>query len=213
MIDVFRPRERLHFEKPRGGNRYMLWIDGVGAYLLCLGERVTIGGPAVDAEPADISLLANLSRRHATFLRHGEGYLLEAHSPTRVAGRVVSDKTYLSDGSELALGESVRLRFRMPTVLSASAKLEFLSGHRPARSVDGVILMAENCLIGPGLENHIRCADWSESIVLFVREGEFYCKSRGRQLVDGTPVAATTALFPGNVVSGGDYSFRLETVE
>ena len=58
--------------------RYLLWIDGVGAYLLCLGQRVTIGGQRPDGTNADVPLMANLSRTHATFLRGAEGYVLEA---------------------------------------------------------------------------------------------------------------------------------------
>ena len=88
-------------------SRLMLWIDGVGAYLLCLGRRVSIGGPAIDDNPAEIALLANLSRRHATFVRNGEGYLLESHAPTRVAGRTITERTYLNDGYDLEFGENV----------------------------------------------------------------------------------------------------------
>ena len=160
------PIERESRYESAEQSRLMLWIDGVGAFLLCLGQRVSIGGPAVDSDPAEIPLLANLSRRHATFVRNGEGYLLEAHSLTRVAGRPIAERTYLNDGYDLEFGDSVRLRFRLPSVLSSSARLEFLSNHRPAYNVDGVILMDESCLIGPGAENHVQCSDWPESVVL-----------------------------------------------
>ena len=114
--------------------RLILWIDRVGAYLLCLGDELTIGGPAAEGRAADLSLMANLSRRHATLRRSGERYVLLAHSPTLVAGRPVHELADLSDGHELQLGESVRLRFRLPSVMSGSARLEFLSDHRPAHA-------------------------------------------------------------------------------
>ena len=113
----------------------MLWIDGVGAYLVCCSPQVTVGGPASGPGSADIELLANLSRLHATFVRSGEGYLLEAHSATKVAGRLVQGRTPLNDKYEIELGESVRLRFNLPTVLSATATIGFESDHRPSRSV------------------------------------------------------------------------------
>src|SRR5262245_14873237 len=69
--------------------RFVLWIDRVGAYVLCLGDMLTIGGPATEGKTADLSLLANLSRRHATLARSGERYVLYAHSPAYVAGRAV----------------------------------------------------------------------------------------------------------------------------
>jgi len=212
MINVTTPTERSPTNKSADQSRFMIWIDGVGAYLLCLGERVSIGGPDVDGNPADIPMLANLSRRHATFVRNGEGYMLEAHSPTRVAGRPIADRTYLNDGYELEFGNNVRLRFRLPTVLSASVRLEFLSDHRPAHRVDGIILMDEACLIGPGIENHIQCAGWPESVVLFLRDGRFLCKARSDLFVDGNHAHEGTIIEPGHVVSGTDFQFRIETI-
>ena len=190
--------------------RFTLWIDGVGAYLLCLGDRVTIGGPEHGTDSADVALLANLSRRHATLVRTREGYVLEAHSAVSVAGRAVYDRTRLNTNYEVQLGDCVRLRFRQPTVLSATAVLDFLSDHRPSRRVDGVILMDETCLLGPGGENHVRCLDWPDSVVLFRQGGEFRCKSRADIFVDGTLVRDGGAVTPGDVVTGPELRFRIE---
>jgi hypothetical protein len=213
MINVSTPIESERRDEHTEQSRLMLWIDGVGAYLLCLGQRVSIGGPAVDRNPAEIPLLANLSRRHATFVRNGEGYLLEAHSPTRVAGRPIAERTYLNDGYNLEFGDSVRLRFRLPSVLSTSARLEFLSNHRPAYNVDGVILMDESCLIGPGAKNHVQCSGWPDSVVLFLRDGELFCKARSSLFIDGMPATDDVAIASGNVVTGTDFCFRVETIE
>ena len=38
--------------------KYMAWIDGVGAYLICSAGQVSFGGPALDTNGADIRLLA-----------------------------------------------------------------------------------------------------------------------------------------------------------
>ena len=48
-----------------------------------------MGGPTRDKQPADLVLLANLSRKHATFVRSEEGYVLEAHGACKVADRAV----------------------------------------------------------------------------------------------------------------------------
>ncbi len=192
--------------------KHMLWIDGVGSYLLCLGSRVTIGGPHSDGESADLTLLANLSRKHATFVRGHEGYLLQAHSPVRVSGRMVDERTHLNDGYEIELGDSVRLRFRLPSVLSATATLEFLSDHRPAQSVDAFVLMDETCLLGPGRENHIRCMDWSEPVLLYRNGTQFCCKSRSDMFVDGELSEAGHELHAGSTVTGLDLRFRFEPV-
>lgn len=200
---------------PGSGDKFVVWIDRVGAFLLCLKSEVTIGGPVAQGAPAegraaDVALLANLSRRHATFVRSGESYVLKAHAPSQVAGRTVHDRVDLGDGYVLALGANVQLKFRLPSVMSGTARIEFLSDHRPAYAADGVILMDETCLIGPGPENHIRCPGWPTSVLLFRREGRLWCKSRDDLFLGGRHAPEGGELEPGVVVTGSDIRFRLE---
>ena len=195
---------------PADHNRYLLWIDGVGAWLMCLGERVSIGGPQGDVEYADVALLANLSRKHVTFVRSGEGYILETHGLTTVSGRPAEDRTLIADGYTIELGGSVRLRFRQPTVLSATAAIDFESSHRPARRIDGIVLMDGTCLLGPGRENHIVCAGWDQTVLLYRKGDAFWCKAPGDVFIDGTPHTGGGAFQPGQVVTGLDFRFRLE---
>lgn len=193
--------------------RHLLWIDGVGAFLVCLGDRVSIGGPALNDEGADVSLLAGLSRTHATILRMDESYLLEPHSQTSISGRMVLERTLLPDDTEFCLGENVRLKLRVPSVLSGSACLEFVSHHRPHSSVDGIVLMQDSCLIGPGTDHHIQCPNWEHSIVLFLREGEIWCKSPVPLNVEGEPLVGTGRVPGGAVVTGNEIRFRIESVQ
>lgn len=200
-------------DKP--GDKFVLWIDEVGAFLMFLKNEITVGGPVGpggESSRADLALLANLSRRHATFARSGERYVLVAHAPVHVAGRPVHDRVDLADGSELALGANVRLRFRLPSAMSGTARLEFASDHRPARAVDAVILMEDTCLIGPTGENHIRCPGWRQSVLLFRREGALWCKSRDEIFLDGKHAPEGGRLEPGMVVTGADVRFRVEEV-
>jgi hypothetical protein len=193
-----------------GGAKYVLWVDRVGSFLVCSGERISLGGPALDKAAADITLLANLSRRHATIVRSREGYLLQAHCPAMVTGRPVHEQTNLNDGYEIQLGDSVRLCFRLPTVLSASARLEFVSSHRPARRIDGVVLMDDTCLLGPGRENHIGCPNWPDSILLMRRDDKLWCKSRMEIFIDGRHAPAGGEIAPGSIVTGPDLRFMIE---
>lgn len=192
------------------GEKFVLWIDQVGAFLICLKNEVTVGGPSADGTHADVALLANLSRRHATFVRSGERYLLLAHAPVKVAGRDVHDRVDLSDGYDVALGANVRLKFRLPSVMSGTARLEFASDHRPARAADAVILMDETCLVGPGVENHIRCPLWQQSVLLYRRGGKLWCKSREGLFLGGRHAPEGGELEPGVVVTGTDIRFRIE---
>ena len=213
MSDASRSRSVSTTGGESDSSQFVLWIDGVGTYCVCLGERVAIGGPSLghsEGSTADISLLANLSRRHATVIRSADNYLLEAHGPTRVTDRDVLDRAYLQDGDRIELGESVQLRFRLPSALSASARLEFVSSHRPTRSIDGIILMADTCLLGPGNENHVPCPNWPGSVLIYRKEGGFWCKSRLDLFAGHRHIPGTWRLTPGDVITGPELRFHWE---
>jgi hypothetical protein len=201
--------ERSPLEE-RSGAKYWLWIDSVGTFLVCLGEKVTVGGPTSGAGAADVALLANLSRRHASFVRCGEEYLLEAHAAAQVDGRPVQERSHLSNGSRIRLGEKVEFVFRLPSALSRTARLEFASDHRPERSIEGIVLLDDTCLLGPQGEHHIHCPHWPDAVLIHRRGEELWCKSRAEVFVDGRHVPQGSVVQTGSIVSGPDFRFRLE---
>ncbi len=77
---------------------------------------------------------------------------------------------------------------------------------------DGVVLMDESCLLGPGAANHIRCPAWQQSVLLFRREGRLWCKSRDELFLGGKHAPGGGELEPGVVVTGTDIRFRIESV-
>ncbi len=191
------------------GERFLLWVDGVGGYLVCLQPSVTLGR----AEPpaaADIPLIADLSIPHARITRDGEGYTIEAFRPTWVDGRLVERLTLLSDDCRLQLGGAVRLRFRRPHALSASARLEYLSGHRTVPTTDGAVLMADHLILGAKPRSHVVCREWAGEVILFQENGRLHCKTPGRFAVDGRPVRDRAPLDAASRVQGEDWSFTLE---
>jgi len=126
-----------HSAKSSAGVSYLLWIDGVGTYLVYLPETLRIGGPGetgvtggLASDWADLSLLASLSRHHASIIRSGENYFLEAQAPVFCNQRAVNDRVLLTDQAALRLNTDTVLTFRQPTALSASACLEFTSHHQ-----------------------------------------------------------------------------------
>ena len=193
-------------------DRCLLWIDQVGAFLLCLADEVTIGGPVTDLPAADISLLANLSRRHATIARSGERYVIRAHAGTLVADLPVHERTNLCDGQDLRLGDSVRLRFRIPNAKSGTARLDFGSSHRPRQTVNAIVLMHDTCLLGPSHDNHIVCPGWTNSILLYRTEGRLWCRSVEELAFNGVASRDDTPLEDGTTVTGTNLCFRLEAV-
>ena len=101
---------------PKG--RFLLWVDAVGGYLVCLDDRIILGRAGPDS-PADVPLMGDLSRNHATLVRGGESYMLQAHHATFVNGKPVTDRTALRDGDVIRLGSTVELEFRQPSPVSA----------------------------------------------------------------------------------------------
>jgi hypothetical protein len=189
--------------------RFLLWIDGVGGYLVCLGETVTLGQSSPEWT-VDVPIQADLSRRHARIARRGDGYVIEPLQLSRVNGQVLRGQMLLSDGDEIQLGQAVRFRFRQPHALSASARLDFLSHHRTQPKADGVLLMAESCVLGPKWQNHVVCRDWEGDVVLYRRDGELYCRAMNPIEIDGQTCDGRGRLQRNAHVSGNDFSLSLE---
>ena len=126
--------------------RFLLWIDGVGGYLVCLGNRLTFGQGLADAR-VDVPLVADVSRLHATLTRDAEGYVLEAVRPIQVNAATVT-RALLQPGDRVTLGVSCQLLFRLPVPGNNTARLDLVSGHRLPTAVDGVA--ADGRDAGPG---------------------------------------------------------------
>lgn len=218
---------------PRSGlaaGRWLVWVDGVGAWLLIAQNELTIGRASADSpllrmrsnpsghsssgqdDEADLALTGNLSRMHVSIRRDDESFVLTPHANVSVDGRRVSRDVLLSDRSELMLNDSVRLLFELTTPLSLSARLTVLSDHRPKLSIQGAVLMAGTCLLGPGVENHIRCPAWSGSVVLAQTGSGLSVKSRLPLRSDGRELNGLTSLRDGQIVEGPELRFRMEQV-
>ena len=192
-------------------NRFLLWVDGVGGYLVCRDDVLMVG-QAVPGSRVAIPLLGDLSRQHAILERLGGRYVVRPLEPTWVDGQAAEGPTLLQDGSRIDMGRSVSLRFRQPHALSNSARLEFLSRHKTLLGIDGVVLMGESCLLGSSSHNHIVCRDWRSDVVLFRKNGGLGCRAAAPFEVNGIEcVEACQLPIPSRVV-GRDFSFSLEAL-
>lgn len=144
--------------------RFLLWVDGVGGYLVCTGNRVTFGQAAAGGGPVDVPLFAEVSRVHAEVSRDGEGYLIEAGRAGGGAGAVpravrVNDaeaaRAVLAPGDRVTLGPTCQFVFSRPVGVSGTACLKLTSGHRLTPLVEGVVLMANELILGPGPDAHV----------------------------------------------------------
>jgi hypothetical protein len=201
--------------------KFVLWVDGAGGALVLLGEDVTIGGVRYDANPSDVCVLSNLPRKHLTLTRVHGSYQLQAHHPVRFKHQPFptdpDERIVLEDKTQWSMGEGVEIRFRLPTVLSLTAVLDFQSSHRPVVGqpplmVDQVILMDQNCLIGPGNGQHIKLKNCEEGIILYQSRQQLWCKSKSPFSKNNEAPETTASLEPGDIITGRDYRFRLEAL-
>jgi len=204
------PTPAKQFREPV--SRFMLWIDAVGGYLVCLGDEIVIG-QAAPGTTVDVPLQADVSRKHAKIIRHKEGYVIEPlGGKTSVNGKLIGRPVILSDGDEVLLGEAVKMVFRKPHVLSSSARLEITSGHRSLPNSDAVILMAESCVLGPKWQNHVVCRDWAGDVVLYRSEEKIMCRAMESIEIDGHLHDGRGPVRPGSHIVGNDFSLSLEAV-
>ena len=126
-----------------------------------------------------------------------------------MAGRSRSRRR-LADGRMIELGSGVRLRFRRPHPLSATARLEIVSHHRMSPSVDAVLLMADSCILGPGLQSHVVARELASEVVMFRQGDGLACRSKGTLQIDGKECVDRGGLTTHSRVVGSDFSFTLE---
>jgi hypothetical protein len=193
-------------EAPAG--RFLLWIDGVGGYLVCLDHRVTLGQATADNR-VDVPLYADVSRRHATLTRDPEGYVLEASRPVEVNGRT-TERALLQSGDRITLGRTCQLQFRQPVPVSASARLDLLSGQRLPLAVDGVLLMADTLVLGPGNHVHVSMPDLKQAVVLYRQKDGLGVRYGGHLTVDGQTCQGRGLLGPTSKVAGDEFSLSIE---
>jgi hypothetical protein len=187
--------------------RFLLWIDGVGGYLVCLGSRLTLG-QAMHGARVDVPLVADVSRLHAGVSRDAEGYVLEAMRPVMVNGKNTT-RALLRNGDQVTLGTTCRFAFRLPVPASASARLDLVSGHRLPTGVDGVLLMAETLVLA-GPAAHVGIDGVREPVVLFRHKDGIGLRYGPTVRVNGNPVSGRTILPPNAVVVADEFSFAIE---
>jgi len=203
--------QQIPVAKPVGiPRRFLLWIDGVGGYLVCTGPRVAFG-QAANRGPVDVPLFADVSRLHAEIHRDGEGYTLESGHNVQVNG-IPSTRSVLNPGDRLTFGSTCQMVIQQPMPISPTVKLELVSGHRLPVAVDAIWLMAENLVMGPDGGVHIPIPDLPAPIVLYRSKDGLGIRCAGRFRIDGEPHEGRATLRVPCHVTTDQVSFALEAV-
>jgi hypothetical protein len=192
--------------------RALLWIDAVGGFLVCMDDVVVLGQPS-PGHPIALPILADLSRRHAVIRRDAGAYVLEPLQRTCVDGREITGPHVLADNQLIQLGDNVRIRFTRPHALSATARLVLESHHKTQPSVDGLLLMADSCVLGPNRHCHVRCRGWQRDIVVYRQNDRVFCRADEPLTIDGAPANGESEIQSGVRVEGEEFSFTWEVLE
>jgi hypothetical protein len=167
-------------ELPR---RLLLWIDGVGGFLVCLCPRVSLGQATAEAY-VDVPIYADISRLQAYITRDAEGHVLEAIRPTSVNEKAV-EKALLRDGDRLRFNSQCQLNFKQPVAISSTALLHVTSRHRLPWAVDGILLLGETCLLSGSGDAHIHVPGLKKRVAIVRRKEGLAVQTAGEFEVDG----------------------------
>ncbi len=195
----------------KGLTQFLMWIDGVGGYLVCLSDQIMIGQALPDGG-VDVGIQGDISRRHARIIRSADQYLIEPLAEVAINGRAVERKTALQHDTVIELGSGVKIRFTQPHALSGSARLDIVSRHRTNPWSDGVLLMSDSLVAGPKSQNHVICTKWDEDFVLFRRNDLLLCRGPDQFEVDGNRASGESILTADSRVTGEDFSLSLERI-
>ena len=107
---------------------------------------------------------------------------------------------------------SCQLLFRQPVPVSASARLDLASGHRLPLTVDGVLLMADTLVLGPGPQAHVPMPDLQQPVVLYRHQEGLAVRYGGNLYVEGRRCHERAELGRHATVTGDDFAFAIEPV-
>jgi hypothetical protein len=197
-----RPPQKSSNMSPR-----ILWIDGVGGYLLLDRDDLLLGQAG---SVVDIGIVGDISRQAALIHRRQSDYFLEPMQETLVNGSLISEVQLLHSPVEFQIGNRVKLRFIKPHPLSSTARLELASMHRFMPRVDGVLLLADSCILGPSDTCHVRCAEWSRDLLMFRQGDQWFFRPSEAVMLNGQTERDQFPLVPGMRLNGNDFSLSVE---
>jgi hypothetical protein len=186
----------------------ILWLDGVGGYLMLDRDDLLLGqaGGLVD-----IGIVGDISRQAAVIRRRSSDYFLDPIQTTRLSGQEITGAQLLSSGALISWGSRLTIKFTKPHPLSSSARLEMISLHRFQPRVDGILLLADSCILGPSPSSHVRCNQWSQDLLMFRQSGAWFFRPMAEVEVDGKPgQQGPIPLRAGLRMRGADFSLSIE---
>lgn len=190
--------------------RFFLWIDGVGAYLVCLANRISIGQATGDG-PVDVPLFADVARIHAALTRDEECYLIESSKAVLLNG-ATSERAVLQSGDKISLGNACRMTFDQPVPGGLSARLMLSGGRRLPMAVDGVLLMADMLILGGGDKVHVRIPELERPLYILRQKDQLVVKWDGLFRIENQQYEGKAILPRQGTIVADPFTFAIEPV-
>ena len=191
--------------------RFFLWIDGVGGYLVCTRQSVALGQAAPQTGPIDVPLYADVSRIHATLIRDEECTMIETAREVLLNGKPTT-RAVLRDGDRIVLPGACHLGFEQRVPGCLTARLTPDNSRRLPMAVEGVLLMADMLILGPGENSHITMPDLDKPIYLLRQKDSLAMRYAGEFHVEGNRCRDKEVLPRQGTVSGETFTFAVEVV-
>jgi hypothetical protein len=198
-------------EKSQKANSFILWVDGVGGYLVCADNVNTIG-QAVPRANISIPIIGDLRGRHARLETVGGQHLLQALGSVTVDSEKLVVPVELKHQQIIELDGGVKLKYTQSHPLSKSARLDFVSRHRTQPWSDAVLIASQSIVLGPNRDNHVFCPVWASDLIIFQRKDKWFCRTREPFEIDGLPIEKEGEIQFDSRISGEDFSLTLEPV-
>ena len=136
--------------------------------MLLTGDCWSVGGFSSE-KTADICVRADMPRHAGTIRRAGSDYFWQG-------ARSTDPRILINHGQPIPIPGSAKLTLGLPSPLSDSAVLQLNAPHRFDQHVDGVVLVSETLLIGPGTDCHLRCRELADRAILNRRGDRWLAK-------------------------------------
>jgi len=190
---------------------FLMWVDGVGGFLVCAGQVNTIG-QAIPQANISIPVQGDLRRRHVRIETVAGQHLIHPLGPVAIDGVEITNPVEIKHEQVISLDQGVKLKYSQPHPLSKSARLDFVSRHRTSPWSDAVLVASQSIILGPNRDNHVFCPTWQSDLILFERNRQWYCRGKEAFEIDGTKFEKEGAISFDSQIVGEDYSLKLEPI-
>lgn len=180
--------------------RYLLQIDGIGAYIVVVGDCLTVG-PISSRHRADLGFVTSPDEPVKMIERvDGDYFLSDVRAGVQIDRPT---KKLLCEGDKIDLSSRCRMKFSQPNPASGTACLSLSSAKLPRSDIQSIILLDREMILGPSRNCHIQSGHVQENMTFFVRNGRLFYQGDQCVLCDGIAINPQDGIGVGQSVEIG----------